>query len=172
LVAITSPGAKDSARQIGLYRQVQGVTVFVPLQRVEAHDSYRYLGIMLQPDGRWQAMESVVLTKVRTWASKVRQVRLPVDQAVMVLRSVVGGLLNYVLTAAPLSDACMRKVDKMVAAAIFSCAGLARGRRTTWAFLPQSAGGFGATSAVVLRKAVVLEKVLSWLNATEYRHAD
>jgi len=25
---------------------------------------------------------------------------------------------------------------------------------------------------VVLRRAVVLEKVLSWLNATDYRHAD
>jgi hypothetical protein len=77
-----------------------------------------------------------------------------------------------VLTAAPLSDVCLGKVDKMVAAAIFSCAGLAKGRRTTWAFLPQSEGGFGATSARTLRRAVVLEKVLSWLNGEAYTHAD
>ena len=172
LVAITSPGPRDAHRAISIRREVAGKEVLLPLQRVEHHDSYRYLGIMLQPDGRWQAMESVVLNKVRAWTTKVRQVSLPVDQAVMVLRSVVGGLLNYVLTAAPLSEVCMRKIDKMVAAAVFSCAGLARGRRTTWAFLPLREGGFGATSAQTLRRAVVLEKVLSWLNGQAYQHAD
>ena len=168
VLAFVAPTPEDATRAIGVYRTVDGVRVFLPLQRIETHSSYRYLGIMMQPDGQWRAMEAVVMAKVRAWTAKVRRVLLPVDQAVMVLRSVVGGLLNYVLTAAPLSERCMIKIDKLVAAAIFACAGLARGRRTAWAFLATNRGGFGATSAVVLRRAVVLEKVLSWLNVTNY----
>ena len=128
---------------------------------------YRYLGIMLQPDGGWGAMTAVVIGKVRAWATQVARARLPIDQATMVLKSVVGGLLNYVLSAAPLAAATMTSIDKMVAAALYKCAGLARGRRTAWAFMPVTEGGFGAASAVIMRRSIVLETVLTWLNGQE-----
>jgi hypothetical protein len=56
----------------------------------------------------------------------------------------------------------MERIDKLVAAALYKCAGVAAGRSTLWAFLPE---GFGALSAVVLRRAVVVERVLTLLNA-------
>ena len=87
----------------------------------------------------------------------------------MILRSVVGGYLTYVLSAAPLGNAVMERIDKMVAAAIFKCAGLAKGRRTAWTFVDGKQGGFGATSAVSLRRAIVLETVLTKLNVSEDR---
>jgi hypothetical protein len=82
----------------------------------------------------------------------------------MVMRSVVGGLLNYVLSAAPLPHTTMQQIDKLVAATLFKCAGMASGRRTAWAFLPVSDGGLGATSAATLRRAIVLNTVLTRLN--------
>ena len=156
--------SKD-ARAIVIYRESNGARVAVPLQEVAATQGYRYLGIMMQPDGGWQSMAATVLCKIRAWTRQVSKAQMPVDQAVMVLRSVVGGLLNYVLTAAPLSNTLMEKIDKLTAASIFSCAGLARGRRTSWAFRPVLKGGFGASSAVILRRAVIIEKVATWLNA-------
>ena len=146
---------------VGLWRQVDGARVWVPLQKIPPKGHFRYLGILLQPNGQWQAMAAHVLAKVRTWTAQVAQAKLPVDQAVLVLRSVVGGLLQYVLSAAPLSHSCMERIDKLVAASLYQCAGLARGRATAWAFLPE---GFGALSAVTLRRAVVVERVLTLLN--------
>lgn len=156
--------SKD-ARAIVIYREQNGSRIAVPLQEVAATQGYRYLGIMLQPDGGWQSMAATVMCKIRAWTRQISKAQIPVDQAVMVMRSVVGGLLNYVLTAAPLSNALMEKIDKLTAAAIFSCAGLARGRRTAWAFRSAATGGFGATSAVILRRAIIIEKVATWLNA-------
>ena len=60
----------------------------------------------------------------------------------------------------------MERIDKLVAAALFRCAGLAKGRRTAWAFVTRDDGGMGACSAATLRRAIVLETVLTWLNAT------
>lgn len=157
----------DTNAHIGLYRPVDGIETFVPLQRVANNAGYRYLGIMLQPDGGWGAMTAVVIGKVRAWATQVARARLPIDQATMVLKSVVGGLLNYVLRAAPLAATTMTSIDKMVAAALYKCAGLARGRRTAWAFMPVTDGGFGAASAVIMRRSIVLETVLTWLNGQE-----
>lgn len=154
-------GPADS-RCIGLWRMVNGNRLWVPLQKIPPGGHFRYLGILLQPNGSWQAMTAHVLAKVRTWAAQVAHARLPIDQAVTVLRSVVGGLLQYVLSAAPLSLRCMERIDKLVAAALYKCAGVAAGRSTLWAFLPE---GFGALSAVVLRRAVVVERVLTLLNA-------
>lgn len=154
----------DDNRTIGLYRAVEGVDTFVPLQRVAHHAGYRYLGIMLQPDGHWGAMAATVMGKVRAWTTQVARSQLPVDQAIMVLKSVVGGLMNYVLRAAPLARTVMESIDKLVAAAIFKCAGLARGRRTAWAFMAVADGGFGACSAVIMQRSIVLETVLTWLN--------
>jgi hypothetical protein len=154
-------GAPDD-QCVGLWRFVEGQRVWVPLQKIPPNGHFRYLGILIQPNGAWHAMTAHVMAKVRTWAAQVAQAQLPLDQAVMVLRSVVGGLLQYVLCAAPLSLRCMQRFDKLVAAALYKCAGVAKGRSTLWAFLPE---GFGALSAVVLRRAVVLERVLTLLNA-------
>ena len=151
---------------LGLYRYVDGVAnVFVPLPEVTGACSYRYLGILFQPDGGWHAMGAAVMGKVRNWCTQVTKARLPVDQAAMVLRSVVHGLLNYVLSAAPLKSTVMERIDKLVAASLFSCAGLPRGRRTAWAFVSLEQGGLGALSATSLRRMVVLETVLARLNA-------
>ena len=124
---------------------------------------------MMQPNGGWQSMTSTVMEKIRAWTAQVARSDLAVDHAVMILRSVVGGYLTYVLSAAPLGNAVMERIDKMVAAAIFKCAGLAKGRRTAWAFVDGKQGGFGATSAVSLRRAIVLETVLTKLNVSEDR---
>ena len=59
----------------------------------------------------------------------------------------------------------MEKIDKLVAAALFRCAGLAKGRRTAWAFVDMEHGGFGMLSATTLRRMVVVEAVLARLNA-------
>jgi hypothetical protein len=155
-------GGQSDSRCIGLWRTLHGQRYWVPLQKIAPNGHFRYLGILLQPNGSWQAMTAHVVAKVRTWASQVAQAQLPIDQAVTVLRSVVGGLLQYVLSAAPLSHRCMERLDKLVAAALYKCAGVAAGRSTLWAFLPE---GFGALSAVVLRRAVILERVLTLLNA-------
>jgi hypothetical protein len=154
----------DRERTIGLYRFVEGKKTMVPLQTVPQTQGYRYLGIMMQPNGGWQAMTATVMGKIRAWTSQVARSKLAVDHAVMILRSVVGGYLQYVLSAAPLGNIIMERIDKLVAAAIFKCAGLTRGRRTAWAFVDGKMGGFGATSAVSLRRAVVLETVLTKLN--------
>ena len=154
----------DRERTIGLYRFVEGEKTMVPLQTVPHNQGYRYLGIMMQPNGGWQAMTSTVMGKIRAWTSQVARSKLAVDHAVMILRSVVGGYLQYVLSAAPLGNIIMERIDKLVAAAIFKCAGLTRGRRTAWAFVDGKMGGFGATSAVSLRRAIVLETVLTKLN--------
>lgn len=159
----------DRERTIGLYRFVDGEKTLVPLQTVPQTQGFRYLGIMMQPNGGWQAMTSTVMGKIRAWTAQVARSDLAVDHAVMILRSVVGGYLTYVLSAAPLGNAVMERIDKLVAAAIFKCAGLARGRRTAWAFVDGKLGGFGATSAVSLRRAVVLETVLTKLNVAEDR---
>ena len=156
--------SKDT-RPIVIYRLKNEERIAVPLQEVANSQGYRYLGIMMQPDGGWQSMAAAVMCKIRAWTRQVSKAQIPVDQAVMILRSVVGGLLNYVLTAAPLSNTLMEKIDKLTAASIFKSAGLARGRRTAWAFRSASKGGFGATSAVILRRAVIIEKVATWLNA-------
>lgn len=155
-------GGDPDDRCVGLWRSVQGARVWVPLAKVAPKGHFRYLGILLQPNGQWKAMTAHVLAKVRTWTAQVAQAKLPIDQAVLVLRSVVGGLLQYVLSAAPLSLRCMQRIDKLVAAALYKCAGVAKGRNTQWAFLPE---GFGALSAVTLRRAVVLERMLTVLNA-------
>ena len=166
MYAVISPRPGDT-RQVVLEREIDGETHFVALQRVAQDQGYRYLGVMLQPDGGWQAMTAVVMGKIRNWACQVARSGLPLDQATMVMRSVVGGLLNYVLRAAPLSAQCMERIDKLVAAALFRCAGLAKGRRTAWAFTTRQDGGMGACSAVILRRAVVLETVLTWLNGSD-----
>ena len=154
-----------TGHQLGLYRWLDGARIWVPLPEVQGSASYRYLGILFQPDGGWQAMKAAVMGKVRNWCSQVSKARLPVDQAAMVLRSVVHGLLQYVLLAAPLPISLMEKIDKLVAAALFRCAGLAKGRRTAWAFVDMEHGGFGMLSATTLRRMVVVEAVLARLNA-------
>jgi hypothetical protein len=159
----------EQERQIGLYRFVDGVKTLVPLQTVPQTQGFRYLGIMMQPNGGWQAMTATVMGKIRAWTAQVGRSLLAVDHAVMILRSVVGGYLNYVLSAAPLGNTVMERIDKLVAAAIFKCAGLAKGRRTAWAFVDGKMGGFGATSAVSLRRAIVLDTVLTKLNVADDR---
>lgn len=159
----------EQERQIGLYRFVDGVKTLVPLQTVPQTQGFRYLGIMMQPNGGWQAMTATVMGKIRAWTAQVGRSQLAVDHAVMILRSVVGGYLNYVLSAAPLGNTVMERIDKLVAAAIFKCAGLAKGRRTAWAFVDGKMGGFGATSAVSLRRAIVLDTVLTKLNVADDR---
>ena len=156
-------------RTIGLYRFVDGQKTLVPLQTVPQTQGFRYLGIMMQPNGGWQAMTATVMGKIRAWTAQISRSGVTVDNAVMILRSVVGGYLQYVLTAAPLGNVIMERIDKMVAAAIFKCAGLTKGRRTAWAFVDGKLGGFGATSAVSLRRAVVLETVLTKLNVADDR---
>ena len=68
-------------------------------------------------------MAAAVMCKIRAWTRQVSKAQIPVDQAVMILRSVVGGLLNYVLTAAPLSNTLMEKIDKLTAASILKVPG-------------------------------------------------
>ena len=110
-------------------------------------------------------MTATVLGKVRNWCAQVAKARMAVDQAALVLRSVVHGLLNYVLTAAPLSSTVMVRIDKLIAAALFRCAGLPRGRRTAWAFVDCEHGGLGMLSATTLRRMVVVESLLAKMNA-------
>ena len=114
-------------------------------------------------------MTAAVMGKVRNWCAQVAKARLAVDQAALVLRSVVHGLLNYVLMAAPLSSTVMMRIDKLVAAALFRCAGLPRGRRTAWAFVDCEHGGLGMLSATSLRRMVVVESVLARMNAAASR---
>jgi hypothetical protein len=95
---------------------------------------------MMQPNGGWQAMTATVMGKIRAWTAQIARSGVTVDNAVMILRSVVGGYLQYVLTAAPLGNIIMERIDKMVAAAIFKCAGLTKGRRTAWAFVDGKQG--------------------------------
>ena len=59
----------------------------------------------------------------------------------------------------------MERIDKMVAASLFRCAGLPRGRRTAWAFVDFDHGGLGMLSATTLRRMVVVESVLVRMNA-------
>ena len=56
--------SKDT-RPIVIYRLKNEERIAVPLQEVGNSQGYRYLGIMMQPDGGWQAMAAAVMCKIR-----------------------------------------------------------------------------------------------------------
>ena len=149
---------------IGLWRETEGQRQFVPLPIVAQSEACRYLGIWLQADGGWDTMTQVVKDKVKGWTRAVVKHKLPLHHAVMALRSTVGGLLRYVLTAAPLSESALVEIDRMVAKALWASAGVAQRRSTAWAFLTQKDGGLGALSVVQLQRELAITEGLTALN--------
>ena len=68
------------------------------------------------------------------------------------------------LSAAPLSEATLVAIDKLMAATLWNAAGVAKGRSTAWAFLKLDEGGLGALSAVAMQREVALVEGLAALN--------
>ena len=139
------------------------------LRRAGRREGVRYLGAMLQADGKWGAAERDLKRKVQAWCSAVERADVTVGQAARLLQSSVGGLVQYLAQATGIGEACYRAVDRRVGMALGRKVKLPRWMgsgtdRTAAVFTPAREGGMGMESAVTRQRKVVVGSVLTWLN--------
>ena len=88
------------------------------LRRAGRHEGVPYLGAKMQADGKWGAAERDIRRKVEGWCARVERSSLTLGQASRVLLSAVGGAVQYAAQAMPLSDECLRAIDRRVGRAV------------------------------------------------------
>ena len=96
------------------------------LRRAGRHEGVPYLGAKMQADGRWGAAERDIRRKVEGWCARVERSSLTLGQSARVLQSAVGGAVQYAAQAMPLSDDCLRAIDRRVGRAVGRKAGLSK----------------------------------------------
>ena len=96
------------------------------LRRAGRHEGVPYLGAKMQADGKWGAAERDIRRKVEGWCARVERSSLTLGQASRVLLSAVGGAVQYAAQAMPLSDECLRAIDRRVGRAVGRKAGLSK----------------------------------------------